>query len=109
MTRLNQFVMIIGLFVLVILGLNLSNQGINHLTMDQRGAILALGLKQRDIDLQVLGRNYSYSRDKLGQLNHRLAGQAGKLYREVRLYSNHCRDIFDAVIHRQSGEETEND
>lgn len=106
--RLNQYVIIIGLFVLIILGLNLSNQGINRLTMDERGAILALGLKQHDIDLQVLGRNYTCSRDKLGQLKHQLAGRAGKLYREVRGYSDRYLDIFDTVIRQKSGEKPGN-
>lgn len=107
--KLTRVLMSIALFILVILGLNLSNQGINRLTLDQRGAILALGLNHSDIKLQVMGNNYAYSRDKLGQLNCQLAGKARKLYREVLRYSTHYKDIFDTVIRQKSGKDPGND
>lgn len=101
--KFSQVLMTIAVFLLVILGLNVSNQGINNLTLDERGAILAFGLNRSDISLQILGNNYTYPRDKLSQLNHRMAGWGKKVYREVYAFPAHYRAVLDAVLGPESG------
>lgn len=84
-----QVLMTIVVLLLVVLGLNISNQGVNKLTLDQRGAVLACGLTRDDICLQVLGHEYAYPRDKLGSLNQKMSGWGRKIYREVYGYPAH--------------------
>lgn len=60
-----QILIIGGLILLVITGLNTSNQGINSLTRDEGQAVLNLDYNQGDIRLDALGNSYNYSLDRL--------------------------------------------
>jgi len=107
--KLFQVLMTIAVLLLVIMGLNVSNQGINNLTLDERGAILAFGLSRSDISLQILGNNYAYPRDKLGQLNRRMAAWGRKVYREVYAYPAHYRAVLDAMLGSEGGNDGRHD
>jgi len=96
--KFNQVLMTITVLLLAILGLNISNQGINKLTLDRRAAILDCGLSRDDIRLQVLGQEYTYPRDKLGSLKQPMSGWVRKIYREVYAYSDHYRAVLDALL-----------
>lgn len=93
-----QVLMTLTVLLLVILGLNISNQGINKLTLDRRGAILAGELTREDICLQVLGYEYAYPRDKLGSFNQQISVWGRKIYRDVYAYPAHYRAVLDALL-----------
>lgn len=57
--------MVIIVVILVIMGLNLSNHGINQLTMENRGAVLDIKLDKGDIVFTALGKDYVYERGKV--------------------------------------------
>lgn len=63
--RCYRLLMIIGLVILVVLGLNTSNQGINNLTREERGAVLDLDRNGSSVVLEAIGNSYYYSLDKL--------------------------------------------
>lgn len=96
--RFSRIIMVMLVIILVILGLNVSNRGISTLTMEKRGAVLALGFDKDNIGLQVLGKNYQYPRDRLTQLNNQLKRQVYQLYYQVKRYPGHFKGVFDAVI-----------
>mgnify|MGYP000250300200 FL=1 len=59
-----RLLMIAGLVLLVILGLNTSSNGINNLTQEARGAVFDLDYKDSGITVEAMGKNYHYSLDK---------------------------------------------
>ena len=58
-------VLVLVLMCLIITGLNISNQGINHLTGQNREAVLGLSIDKKNINLHVLGERFSYCTDEL--------------------------------------------
>ncbi|MEN6348528.1 MAG: hypothetical protein ABFD08_03890 [Syntrophomonas sp.] len=65
MQKIYRAMLVALLFGLVILGLNTSNQGINRLTMENRGPVMGLNIDSKDINVQFLSENYAIPRDKL--------------------------------------------
>jgi len=55
-----RIVLVLVLIFLVIAGLNISNQGINKLSMEDRGAVAAIYCDKNDIELELMGKEYSY-------------------------------------------------
>ncbi|MGI5911403.1 MAG: hypothetical protein ACOX6E_02310 [Syntrophomonadaceae bacterium] len=96
--RLYQFIMIIGLFFLVIAGLNICNQGISNLTGEERQAILSLSYTKSNISIEAIGESYSYSLDRLPVLLSSLVNEGKLLLTETTEYLGKIWDIFDAVF-----------
>jgi len=86
-----QILIIGGLILLVITGLNTSNQGINSLTRDEHGAVLNMDYNQGNISVDALGNSYDYSLDRLGT-DLKLVGN------KTRGYFYDITIIFDAVF-----------
>ena len=86
-----QILIIGGLILLVITGLNTSNQGINSLTRDEGQAVLNLDYNQGDIRLDALGNSYNYSLDRL-DTDLQSAGH------NITNYLKRIWIIFDAVF-----------
>ncbi len=57
--RTYRFLIVIILVLLVIIGLNTSNNGINRLTQEHRGPVLGVKLQHNQVMLQFLSRDYS--------------------------------------------------
>jgi len=87
-----------GLILLVIMGLNTSNQGINSLTRDEQAAVFNLDYNQGNIRVDALGNSYDYSLDRLGT-NLKLVGNKTRVYfYDVTDYLKKIWIIFDAVF-----------
>lgn len=93
MARTGRWFMVIIVIILVIMGLNLSNHGINQLTMENRGAILDVRLYKGDIVFTALGKDYVYERDKV-----ELKKQVYDLIVGVEKYFHKIWRIFNAVF-----------
>jgi hypothetical protein len=87
-----------GLILLVIMGLNTSNQGINSLTLDERQAVLNLDYNQGDIRVDALGNSYNYSLDRLGTNVYLIGNKARELSTNIMDYLKRIWIIFDAVF-----------
>ncbi|MGE5390811.1 MAG: hypothetical protein ACM3PE_07075 [Deltaproteobacteria bacterium] len=96
--RFSHVVIIIGVFLLVAIGLNISNQGINDLTLEKQGAILALGFEEGNVDMQILGRTYTCQRDRLSNMTGEIIRQVSDGRREAQAYLDHYHKIFDAIV-----------
>lgn len=59
MKRLYRSLLVLGIFILTVLGLNVSNQGINSLMIQNRPPVLALQLNTDRIALTALGKSYT--------------------------------------------------
>lgn len=77
------------LFMLVVAGLNISNQGINDLTLSNPGYVIAVHVEQEEVYVEALGSRYLCSsslvqngRQHLGQLGTGIKSRAELLLRE---------------------------
>jgi len=93
-----QILIIGGLILLVITGLNTSNQGINSLTRDERQAVLNLDYNQGDIRVDALGNSYNYSMDRLGTDVYRIGNKTIELSTDIKDHLKRIWIIFDAVF-----------
>jgi hypothetical protein len=93
-----QILILGGLILLVIMGLNTSNQGINSLTLDERQSILNLDYNQGDIRIDALGNSYNYSLDRLGTDFKSAGNKAGEVFYDTIDYLKRIWIIFDAVF-----------
>ena len=91
-----QITILAVVLVLVILGLNTSNQGVNRLTMENRSAVLAFSLKPNSICLELLGQDYDYPRDSLSW--QRFKQRAEELYHQGKKYPAQIRAVFEALL-----------
>ena len=94
--RFYQLLMLTGLVILVILGLNTSNQGINNLTREERQAVLDVDYDQGDIRLEALGNSHSYSVDRLSAILPELKQQSRRVVNGSVDYLKKIWTIFDA-------------
>lgn len=97
--KFSQMITTFAVFLLVTMGLNISNHGINDLSQEKQGAILALGLDKDSLVVQVLGRRYDCTVDRLSSS----AGELPRGLREAKDYLYHYHKVFDAVI-REPGD-----
>jgi hypothetical protein len=93
-----QLLMLGGLILLVIMGLNTSNQGINSLTRDEGQAVFNLDYNEGDIRVDALGNSYNYSLDRLGTDIYRIGNKARELPTDITNYLKRIWIIFDAVF-----------
>lgn len=91
--RFYQQLILIGLVMLVILGLNTSNQGINDLTLEERRAILALDYSKGNIKVEALGNSYNYK-----TVWNELKQQSRNAVKVFNDYLKKVWTIFDAVF-----------
>ncbi|NLW90497.1 MAG: hypothetical protein GXY34_02700 [Syntrophomonadaceae bacterium] len=90
--------MIIGVFLLVALGLNISNQSINELTLEEQGAIFALGLEKSAIVAEVFGQSYVCDRDRLYDLQRGVTRQVSSSRCQAEAYLRDFSRVFNAVF-----------
>jgi hypothetical protein len=87
-----------GLILLVIMGLNTSNQGINSLTRNEGQAVFNLDYNEGDIRVHALGNSYNYSLDRLGTDLQLVGNKARELPNDITNYLKRIWIIFDAVF-----------
>lgn len=88
-----QLLILTGLVALVIMGLNTSNQGINHLTRQERQAVFDVDYSRDTIKVEALGNSHEYSWDM-----PRVKQQSRTLINECIDYLKRIWNIFDAVF-----------
>lgn len=93
-----QILIIGGLILLVITGLNTSNQGINSLTRDEHPAVLNMDYNQGNISVDALGNSYYYSLDRLGTNLQSAGDKARGYFHDITDYLKRIWIIFDAVF-----------
>lgn len=65
MANLSRPLLVIIIFILVVLGLNTSNQGLGSLTAENRKPILGVNRDHDAVNLVFLGENRAFNKDKL--------------------------------------------
>lgn len=93
-----QVLMLMGLAILVVLGLNTSNQGINSLTRQERQAVLDVDYSKGDIRVEALGNSYSYAWDRLDTTWLDLKQRSRDAVTGLIDYLKRIWTIFDAVF-----------
>jgi hypothetical protein len=63
MLKWMKYALVLTICLLVVMGLNVTNQGINSLTMENRKPILSLEIKEKDLYIFALGNQHEYSAD----------------------------------------------
>lgn len=63
MTTLYRIAMVLGILILIIFGLNISNQGMNSLTMQNRKPVVGLQTKGDTVNIYTLGQSHSYGKE----------------------------------------------
>ena len=74
MKRIYQLFLIGLVLTLVILGLNISNEAINQLTVSQRPPIIDVQASSSQLVFHIAGQQYDLDVDKLGQASTVMAG-----------------------------------
>ena len=65
MTKLYRTLLVLGILILVISGLNTSNQGINSLTLQNRNPVVGLQNQGNTISIFTLGQSHSYGKQEI--------------------------------------------
>ncbi len=65
MTRLYRSTLVLVVIILIVLGLNTSNQGTNSLTAEDRKPVIGFKIEKQNINIFALGEQYTYSRQDL--------------------------------------------
>lgn len=96
-----RFFILLLVISLVVAGLNVSNYGISQLTMEDRGEVLNVRLKDGDIVFTALGKEYVYGdyRNISGQDFYQLA-------KEIEDYLRKIWRIFQAVFLYDVGQQS---
>lgn len=66
MARLYRPLLVLTILILMILGLNTSNQGINSLTLDARKPVIGWQAKGDNFNIFALGETHSYDKRAAG-------------------------------------------
>lgn len=96
--RFYRAMLVVIVIALLILGLNTSNQGINRLTLEQRGPVLGLTLDDQAVNVQFLSKDYDISRDKLLIEMQEVGKGLNLLMERVKNHFIRIWVIFKAVI-----------
>lgn len=86
------------LLLLIISGLNISNQAINSLTMENRGPVFAINLDESNISIHLLGENHLYSKDKLAGVITVGSEYSRRAYDEVYNYLYRIWNISNIIF-----------
>lgn len=65
MGKISRTFLVLVLIMLVVLGLNASNKGINQLTMENREAVIGLNVETENPGMFIMGEKYDLQKDKI--------------------------------------------
>lgn len=92
-------ILVVGLICLVIMGLNISNQGINRLSSQNNGAVLGLNIDNNTISMYLLGERLSYGTDELTSAKTSLLAAGKELIIRGKSYmSSICSSFLSFVL-----------
>lgn len=98
MTRLYRPALILVIIILVIAGLNTSNQGNNILTAEARRSVFSIKIVDKNLEVVALGEEYSYSGRELIQDNRQVMYEAKKLLHSISDYFKRIWTIFKVLV-----------
>ncbi|CFY02939.1 Uncharacterized [Syntrophomonas zehnderi OL-4] len=98
MTRLLRSVMILVIIILIIAGLNTSNQGNNILTAEARKSVFSIKIVDKNLEVVALGEEYTYSGRELIQDNRQAIYKAQKLLHSISNYFKRIWTIFKVLV-----------
>jgi hypothetical protein len=90
MSKILSSLLIMGLILLVILGLNTSSKGISSLTAEERKPVIGLQIENQQIHVLALGQEYRLSRREISQ-----AGQV--VMQDARQQGSACVDYLKKI------------
>lgn len=67
MTKVYRFLATLLVVVLVVLGLNASNQGTSSLTLQNQKPLVGFSMEKENINIFALGEQYSYNSEDISQ------------------------------------------
>ena len=65
MIKLYRSLLVLAVIILMILGLNISNQGINSLTMESRKPLMGIQTQGNNISVFTMGETHSYGKQEI--------------------------------------------
>jgi len=65
MIKLYRSLLVLAVIILMILGLNISNQGINSLTMESRKPVMGVQTQGNNISIFTMGQTHSYGKQEI--------------------------------------------
>jgi hypothetical protein len=80
MSKIINFLLIAGVLVLVVLGLNISSQGTSSFTGEDRKPIVGLQIEKQQIHVLALGQDYSLSRGDISRVSYGVQQEARQQY-----------------------------
>lgn len=98
MAKIYRPFMVIGLIILVIMGLNTSNHGINQLTMESRAPVIGLSVDSDDPGVFLLGEKHEIDQDKYIDYISIVWGKTKIMLQQVKNYLLRIWIIFKAVF-----------
>lgn len=98
MTKISQVFIVFSLFLLIITGLNVCNQGLNSLTQENRKPVLSLHLNSDSDQVSVftLGKEYNYSQSNWEQEKDKLVQRAHILITKIKTYVSEALKMLDS-------------
>lgn len=98
MTRLLRPVLILVVIILIIAGLNTSNQGNNALTAETRQSVFSIKIVDKNLEVVALGEKYSYSDRELVEANQLVRNETQNLLHSVSDYLKKIWTIFRVLV-----------
>ncbi|MBO8159160.1 hypothetical protein [Thermosyntropha sp.] len=93
MARIDRLFVIIVIVLLVAMGLNISNYGINQLTMEDRGAVIDVEVDEGKLVFTFLGSDYAIKVDK-----QEIVSSLKEIIYRVEKHFYRIRHIFEVVF-----------
>ncbi len=91
MLKVYRISLVLGVIILTVVGLNISNQGMNSLTADNKKPVLGCQVTVEEIDIFIMGQNYSMDRQKI-------AGLALDLGNQMRQYVRTAVQFLEMIL-----------
>lgn len=98
MTRLYRPVLVLVVIILIIAGLNTSNQGTNSLTAEARKPVFSLKIENKNLSVIALGEQYTYSRQDFIRDSSGAKHEAETLLRSAGSYFKKIWKIFRVLV-----------
>lgn len=98
MTKVYRLLATLLVVVLVVLGLNISNQGTSSLTMENQKPLIGFALEKESINIFALGEQYSYSSEDISQESNNIFHKVQELYEAVIHYLKRIWTLFRLIF-----------
>lgn len=98
MIKLYRYLLVLSLIILVIMGLNISNQGINSLTMKNRQSVFALNIDNEMMYIYTFGESHSTSYKEVLRLKEIIFQHIKSYWHETKIYFDHGWKILKVIV-----------